>query len=80
MAGYHIYGIDEGMGASAGFPDLLVLRHGLAILLEVKLPKKKATPVQEAVHHFAYRHGMRVHVVRCLEEALAAVEEELAPD
>lgn len=69
MRSYIVYGVPRG-----GFPDLLALKDGRAVLLEVKTAKGKLRPSQEAFAAFAGAHGVAVHVVRSAGEALAAIE------
>lgn len=53
-----------------GFPDLVIQKHGITELVEVKTPKGDLTPEQ---HRFVDR-GWNVWVVRGLEDVLAGVK------
>lgn len=64
-------------GVGDGIPDLCVYpRHvngSEPVWLELKVAKGKLRESQTALHAIAPRFGMRVAVVRSLDEALAAV-------
>jgi len=54
----------------AGVPDLLCLRGGRAVFLEVKQPGKRPTKLQEARMNEIERYaGVPCHVVTSAEEA-----------
>jgi hypothetical protein len=59
------------MGASAGFPDLLVM--DLWMLIEVKRPGGRLSSAQKAWHARAAAHGVHVVTVFSVEEGVAAV-------
>lgn len=59
---------DKRKGVKAGFPDVLIIFKGLAYLIEIKVPKKDATPIQRAEHEKIRRAGGRVEVAHSLEE------------
>lgn len=61
-------------GAAGGVPDLAVLPRGANAgewrWLEVKADKGTLTPTQELLHAAWLAKGVKVHVVRTLDEAL----------
>lgn len=61
--------------SGAGLPDLLCVRRGALVLLEVKTAKGTVTTAQAGLFGRMLRWGYRVPVVRSPEEALAAAEE-----
>lgn len=52
-----------------GWPDLLVIRGGRVIFLEVKRPGESPTPIQHMRHAELRRQGISVAVVRSVQEA-----------
>ena len=67
-AGAGVWRINE-----KGLPDLLVLFRGTQYLLEVKTEKGKLTKDQIDFHGEALNHGVKVHVVHNVREALIAI-------
>lgn len=59
--------------SATGFPDLLCARRGEVRLLEVKSAKGKLEPAQVKLHLSMAAAGLKVHLVRNVDEALAAV-------
>jgi hypothetical protein len=60
----------------AGVPDLLCLKHGRAVFLEVKQPGKKATPLQaRRMNEIETQGGAMCHVVTSKEEADACLRD-----
>jgi len=58
----------------AGVPDLLCLKGGRAVFLEVKQPGKKATPLQaRRMNEIETQGGAMCHVVTSKEEADACL-------
>jgi len=51
-----------------GIPDLMAIRKGKVIFLEVKQPGNKATPLQEYVIKGLNDSGVFACVVSCLED------------
>lgn len=52
-----------------GLPDLLCIKDGIAVWLEVKRPGEHATRMQEHRHRELRSFGCRVAVVTCVGEA-----------
>jgi hypothetical protein len=59
--------------SAPGFPDLLCVRRGVAVLLEVKSRRGRMKPAQVELHARLRAAGLAVAVVTTPEEALAAV-------
>jgi hypothetical protein len=62
---YFVAGLADknGRPACSGFPDVLALRDGVALLLEVKKRGGKASAAQERFRRFAALHGVAVETV-----------------
>jgi hypothetical protein len=70
----------------AGFCDLIVIHHGL-YLFELKNPeyvKKRSkyrdslTDAERVFHNYAYRHGVKVHIVTTFEEIISILNADRA--
>jgi Holliday junction resolvase len=73
-SGWWVMKIHGGPHQLAGVPDLLCLRQGRAVFLEVKQPGKKATPLQAArMNEIETQGGAVCHVVTSRAEAEAAL-------
>ena len=64
-----------GMGVHAGFADLMVLCDGRVLFLELKAPKGRLRPTQEAFRDAVLEQGFGWAMVRSLEDALGALAE-----
>ena len=62
-----------GMGVQAGFADLAVLCEGRILFLELKAPKGRLRPDQEAFRDAVLSQGFGWALVRSLDDALAAL-------
>lgn len=62
-------------GLRPGWPDLAVYLHGKHALLEVKAPKGRLSPAQQACHAELGRHAFTVAVVTSQEEAVEALRD-----
>ena len=62
-----------GMGVHAGFADLMVMCHGRVLFLELKAPKGRLRPDQEAFRDGVLAQGFGWALVRCLDDALCAL-------
>jgi len=70
--GYWVMKIHGGPYQLAGVPDLLCLKDGRAMFLEVKQPGKKATEIQaRRMNEIETQGGAVCHVVTSKEEASA---------
>ena len=62
-----------GMGVHAGFADLMVLSDGRVLFLELKAPKGRLRPEQEAFREAVQAQGFGWALVRSLDDALGAL-------
>jgi hypothetical protein len=62
-----------GMGVHAGFADLMILCDGRALFLELKAPKGRLRPDQEAFRDAVLAQGFGWALVRGLDDALSAL-------
>jgi hypothetical protein len=62
-----------GMGVHPGFADLMVLTEGRVLFLELKSPKGRLRPAQEAFRDAVMAQGFGWALVRSLDEALGAL-------
>jgi Na+/H+-translocating membrane pyrophosphatase len=71
VAGY--FAILVGMGVHAGFADLMVICDGRVLFLELKAPKGRLRPDQEAFRDAVLAQGFGWALVRSLDDALGAL-------
>lgn len=62
-----------GMGVHPGFADLMVLCDGRVLFLELKAPKGRLRPSQEAFRDTVQAQGFGWALVRSLDDALGAL-------
>jgi hypothetical protein len=62
-----------GMGVHAGFADLMVICDGRVLFLELKVPKGRLRPDQEAFRDTVLAQGFGWALVRSLDDALGAL-------
>ena len=62
-----------GMGVQAGFADLMVICEGRVLFLELKAPKGRLRPEQEAFRDAVLSQGFGWALVRSLDDALGAL-------
>jgi len=55
-------------GLMPGAPDLVVVKRGRVLFLEVKTAKGKVSEKQSEVHDLLRLHGMEVRVVRDIDD------------
>ena len=65
----HVYGL-----GSTGIADLLAMKGGCGVYLEVKSGRGKPTPAQVAFRDWCALHGNRCVTCRSVEDALEAVK------
>ena len=63
---------------TSGIPDLLLLKDGKYVWIELKDLKGKVTKVQELMHYLIRSNGGKVYVVRTIENLKEILEEEYA--
>ena len=62
-----------GMGVHAGFADLMVIHDGRVLFFELKAPKGRLRPDQEAFRDAVLAQGFGWALVRSLDDALGAL-------
>jgi len=62
-----------GMGVHPGVADLMVLSEGRVLFLELKSPKGRLSPAQEAFRDAVLAQGFGCALVRSLDDALGAL-------
>ena len=67
-AGWFVFKIHGGILQIAGMPDLLCLRDGIYVWLEVKTPDGRLSGRQKFIHDLLRGKGADVRVVRSAEE------------
>lgn len=67
---YHIHGADK---PGSGLPDILALRGGHCLMLEIKRRTGKPSDVQEQFREYAAQHGVTVAVVRSVEDVMPLI-------
>ena len=58
----------ENNGRSSGMPDVIAVKDGRWLLLEVKTNKGRLSDSQQDFHELAATYGIEVHVVRSVED------------
>ena len=61
-------------GLMPGAPDLVAVKHGRVLFLEVKTEKGKVSEKQSEVHDLLRLHGMEVRVVRDADDIMDLVQ------
>jgi hypothetical protein len=75
--GWWTFKIAGGPMQTSGIPDLLCIKHGRAVFLEVKQPGKKPTPIQEQrIREIRTTGGARAEVVVSRSEAERILDDE----
>jgi hypothetical protein len=60
--------------SAPGMPDLLCVRRGVLVLMEVKMPKGSVTPKQAETFLEMLSWGYRVPIIRSVKEAVEVAE------
>lgn len=76
LKGWSAYRIQQGMGAVRGMPDLIAIRAGRVVWIEVKSRTGRLSVHQEAFQAEIAAQGGEYLVVRRVEDIIAAVREE----
>ncbi|WP_327077771.1 VRR-NUC domain-containing protein [Paracoccus sp. SMMA_5] len=71
-AARRVQGIRSGMGLCRGWCDLVVLAQGRVLFLEVKGPRGRLSPAQEAFRDRVLAQGHHWALVRSVDDALEA--------
>ena len=61
-------------GLMPGAPDLVAVKHGRVLFLEVKTEKGKVSAKQSEVHDLLRLHGMEVRVVRNIDDIMDLIQ------
>jgi hypothetical protein len=69
-AGYYVVRIQQGLGAHKGIADLVVMRGGRTIWVEIKTPRGRLSEWQERFAQAVADAGCEYVVVRSLEDAI----------
>lgn len=64
-----------GMGVHSGFADLMVISGGRVLFLELKAPKGRLRPAQEAFRDAILAQGFGWALIRSLDDALTALSD-----
>jgi VRR-NUC domain len=62
--------IFKSLGVQPGAPDLLIVRAGQALFVELKAPSRKLSPLQVACHEALRRAGAAVETADNIDQAL----------
>jgi hypothetical protein len=65
--------IFKSLGVQPGAPDLLVVRAGQALFIELKAPGRKLSPLQVECHEALRRAGATVETADNIDQALASL-------
>ena len=63
--------IFKSLGVRAGSPDLLIIRAGQPLFMELKAPGRKLSPAQVECHAALQRAGAQIETVDNIDAALA---------
>jgi hypothetical protein len=63
--------IFKSLGVRAGSPDLLIIRAGQPLFMELKAPRRKLSPEQIECHAALQRAGAQIETVDNIDAALA---------
>jgi hypothetical protein len=74
---WYVVRIQQGMGCHKGVSDLVAVRDGRTVWIEVKTPTGRQSEAQRVFEHEIDGHGGEYHVVRSVEDAAAISGEEL---
>ncbi len=67
------YSNGTGRYSDPGIPDIVAIKNGRTIWLEVKTPKGKVRPSQIKWHEECIKHGGKVHTVRIFPDDLEGI-------
>jgi len=74
IKGFFHFHILQGLGAFRGIPDIVAIRKGRVIFLEIKKPGGKLSEHQQRFQETMERAGGEYYVVRSLEEIIRILE------
>lgn len=61
-------------GAKSGFPDIIVIKNGVFIGLEVKTLTGKQSKKQKDMEKEIIKNGGQYHIVRCLHDVIKVID------
>lgn len=74
IKGFFHFHILQGLGAFRGIPDMIAVKAGRVIFLEIKKPGGKLSEYQQRFKETMERVGGEYYVVRSLEEIMKILE------
>ena len=74
VKGFFHFHILQGLGAFRGIPDMIAVRKGRVIFLEIKKPGGKLSEHQQRFKETIRGAGGEYHVVRSLEDIMKILE------
>lgn len=74
LRGWLVYRMQQGLGAHRGFPDLVAVRAGQVLFIEVKTPRGRLSRYQEQFRDEITEQGCTYLVVRSVEDIIGALE------
>ena len=74
IKGYFNFHILQGIGSFKGIPDIIAIKAGRVLFLEIKKPKGKQSEYQKQFQIFIEGHGGEYYIVRSLEDLMKIIE------
>ena len=73
MKGYFHFHILQGMGAYKGIPDIIAIKQGRVLFLEIKRPGGKQSEHQWQFQIFIEGHGGEYYIVKSLDDLIKII-------
>jgi Holliday junction resolvase len=70
LSGWFVIRFQQGLGSHRGLSDLLAVKGGRHVFIEVKVPAGKQSEYQIKFESEILQHGGEYVLVRCLEDVL----------
>lgn len=70
VTGWFVTRVHQSLGSQPGIPDIIAIKHGRVIALELKAPKGKLSDAQVAWAGQWRAHGGECYMVKTLEELI----------
>lgn len=70
LKGWYVFPILQGLGATKGISDLIALKEGICLFLEVKSPKGRQSDHQVRFQRRVEDAGGRYRVIRSLDDLI----------
>ena len=74
IKGWFHFHILQGVGSFKGIPDIIAIKQGRVLFLEIKRPKGNQSEYQRQFQIFIESHGGEYYVVRSLEDLMKIIE------